>query len=120
MAGGLSWGTQIQMTSLQDFNKLREDAGLEAFPGEINSLLAYTRSEFRPTWMSDEQWNQFIRWNRGEAVPTDPEIVSALRLEDESSRGYRWVYRSVPGCLVGPGSYEQWCQFIDEGMDVGL
>jgi hypothetical protein len=58
-----------------DFDKVRECATR----GWSNALLAYTDPVYRPDWMTDEQWRQFVAWNRGEAVPTNQEIIEALR-----------------------------------------
>jgi len=92
---------------------------------ESIGLLVFTADRHKPRWMSQEQWQQFVRWNRGEAVPTDPEIVDALSTpspldECEMTRGQAWAYRTIPGCLVGPYNYPAWCGYINDRMDVGL
>ena len=101
--------------NIKDFHTVRH-----AVPGVDEPLLRYIDPVYRPRWMSDEQWAQIVRYTRGEAIPTDQEIIDALQLKDENSRGYYWAYRNVPGCFVGKENHWTWCKFIEDAFDVGL
>lgn len=76
----------------------------------------------RKPWMSDNQWDQATKYMRGLAIPTDPEIVSALRGEPDfqgNARGHVWAWSSVPAVLVDDG-YLPWCTLIREKYDPDL
>ena len=76
----------------------------------------------RPSWMSDDQWDQAIRFLRGLAIPTDLEILSALRGEisfQGDDRCHRWVWSSTPAIVVGD-AYLPWCELIRGKYDPDL
>jgi hypothetical protein len=64
--------------------------------------------------MTDNQWEQYIRFSMGEAIPTDPEILAGLRGDLEPDRAHRWALSSVSGILVGDGNFDFWCKLIKE------
>ena len=84
----------------------------------------HTRSPVRerPHWMSHDQWDQATNYMKGRAIPTDPEIVSALRGEryfQEDDRGHQWAWTAVPALMVAEG-YIPWCALILEKYDPDL
>lgn len=99
----------------------------------VTQISSWLDPQYRPEWMSDDQWQQFTWWMRGEAVPTDAELWRALQLEGRVSdpggpdRGSYWAYRTVDGTFVGAENVRNWSQLIqqyapdpDLVMDVGL
>lgn len=83
---------------------------------EKGGIAPYCDNIYRPPWMVDEVWLEYLAFARGDKVPNNLELIRALRGDNPSSRGYRWMFSNVSGvmCLT---SYEKWCTLIRENTE---
>lgn len=82
----------------------------------------WTDPSHRPSWMSDSQWEQSVRWQLGRAIPTDAELLSGLRGDSNyngSDRMHRYVWNTTAASCVDD-NFDLWASLIRGRFDPDL